>query len=167
MASMCTVIRRQISTSSVCYGKRNFRKFLIYNKRGSRSFKHEQATNPNCDIPIDKRGVRETGWRVNKKFVHVPEMIPEIIVPSLKDFHLKPYVSYKVEDLPKRKFTAKDLFNLVYAPKIKNDFENNQLGPHGEPLNPSEYEKLTAEEAKLKAEQTGTDLFTVDRRSLK
>ncbi|XP_033320914.2 mitochondrial ribosomal protein L41 [Megalopta genalis] len=166
MASTRMIINRQISTSSVCHGKRNFRKFLLYNKRGSRSFKHEQATNPDFDIPIDKRGVRDTGRKVGNKFVNIPEMIPEIIVPSLKDFHLKPYVSYKVKELPKHEFTAQDLFNLVYAKKIEDDFENNQLGPNGEPLNPSEYEKLTPKEAKLKAEQTGTDIFTVDRNDM-
>lgn len=159
------VISRRISTSSACYGKRNFRKFLLYNKRGSRSFKQEQTTNPDCDIPIDKRGVRSTGLRLGDKFVNIPEMIPEIIVPSLKDFDLKPYVSYKVKDVQNREFTAKDLFNLVYAKKIKADFEANQLGPNGEPLNPSEYEKLTPKEAKLRAEQTGTDIFTEGRES--
>ncbi|XP_076661877.1 mitochondrial ribosomal protein L41 [Halictus rubicundus] len=160
MSSTCMVISRQISTSSACYGKRNFRKFLLYNKRGSRSFKQEQATNPNCDIPIDRRGVRSTGLRVRGKWITIPEMIPEIIVPSLKDFDLKPYVSYKVKEVENREFTAKDLFDLVYAKKIKADFAENQLDSNGEPLNPSEYEKLTPYEAKLRAEQTGTDIFT-------
>lgn len=53
MASSFTVITRQISTSSTCYGKRNFRMIQLYNKRGSRAFKEEQRTNPKCDIPID------------------------------------------------------------------------------------------------------------------
>lgn len=55
MASACVIISRQISTSSVCHGKRNFRKFLVLNKRGSRAFKEEQAKNPNSDIPIDRK----------------------------------------------------------------------------------------------------------------
>ncbi|XP_031830417.1 mitochondrial ribosomal protein L41 [Nomia melanderi] len=160
MASTCMIIRRQISTSSVCYGKRNFRKFLLYNKRGSRAFKEAQKKNPDPHIPIDKRGVRDTGIKVGDKFVNIPEMIPELIVPSLKDFPLKPYVSYQTEDVIRKEFTAKDLFNLVYAEKIKKDFETNQLGPNGEPLNPNEYEKLTPEDAKMLADQTGTDIFT-------
>lgn len=89
-------------------------------------------------------------------------MIPELIVPSLENFHLKPYVSYRVKDIKKREYTAKDLFNLVYADKIKKDFKEGQLGPNGEPLNPSEYEALTPEEARIRAEKTGTDIFQMD-----
>lgn len=89
-------------------------------------------------------------------------MIPELIVPSLQNFHLKPYVSYKVTDVKKREFTAKDLFDLVYADKIKKDFKEGQLNPDGEPLNPNEYEALTPEEARIRAEMTGTDIFQMD-----
>lgn len=53
MASTFTVITRQISISSTCYGKRNFRMIQLYNKRGSRMFKEERAKNPHYDIPID------------------------------------------------------------------------------------------------------------------
>jgi large subunit ribosomal protein L41 len=35
---------RCISTSVVCCGKRNFRKFLLYNKRGTKLFKERQTT---------------------------------------------------------------------------------------------------------------------------
>ncbi|CAD5212771.1 unnamed protein product [Bursaphelenchus okinawaensis] len=35
---------------------------------------------------------------VSKEFVHVPEMVPELIVPDLTGFELKPYVSYKVDN---------------------------------------------------------------------
>lgn len=163
MASACMVISRKISTSSVCYGKRNFRKFLMSNKRGLRAFKKEQASNPNFDIPIDKRGVRDVHIQDGDDMVIVPEKIPELIVPSLKDFHLKPYVSYAAGESEQRQFTAKDLFDFVYADKIKKDFETGQLGPDGEPLNPSEYESMTPEEARIRAEKTGTDIFTMDR----
>ncbi|XP_054013681.1 39S ribosomal protein L41, mitochondrial [Hylaeus anthracinus] len=162
MASACMVISRKISTSSVCYGKRNFRKFLLYNKRGLREFKQKQATDPNFEMPFDKRGVRDIYITDGDDRVIVPEKIPEIIVPSLKDFHLKPYVSYRAGEIEQRPFTAKDLFDFVYADKIKKDFETGQLGPDGEPLNPSKYESMTPEEARLQAEKTGTDLFTME-----
>lgn len=55
MASACMILRRSIATSCVCYGKRNFRKFLLYNKRGSRQFKKEQTENPDPDVPIDSK----------------------------------------------------------------------------------------------------------------
>lgn len=104
-----------------------------------------------------------TGLKIQNKFKLIPEMIPELIVPSLKDFNLKPYVSYRVQDVNQREFTPKDLFDLIYADKIMKDFEEDKLGPNGEPLNPNEYEKLTPEEARNEAEKTGTDIFTVEK----
>ncbi|XP_072754149.1 large ribosomal subunit protein mL41 [Anoplolepis gracilipes] len=159
MASSCMILRRGIATSCICHGKRNFRKFLLYNKRGSRNFKEQQAKKPDPDIPIDRRGVRHTGFRVNDRYVEVPEMIPELIVPSLEGFTLKPYVSYRVEEFTEPQLTAQDLFNAVYSKKIKEDFANNQLDENGEPLNPSEYEKLTPQQAKDNASKTGCDIF--------
>lgn len=51
--SVCNlIIKRCISTTAVNNGKRNFRKFMIYNKRGSRIFKEQQKENPDPDIPI-------------------------------------------------------------------------------------------------------------------
>ncbi|XP_029665533.1 39S ribosomal protein L41, mitochondrial [Formica exsecta] len=164
MASSCMILRRGIATSCICHGKRNFRKFLLYNKRGSRNFKEQQAKNPDPDIPIDKRGVKDTGYKVDGKFVHVPEMVPELIVPSLEGFTLKPYVSYRVENFTEPEFTAQDLFDAVYSNKIKEDFANNQLAENGEPLNPSDYEKLTQQQAKDNASKTGCDIFDAGRK---
>ncbi|XP_014485777.1 PREDICTED: 39S ribosomal protein L41, mitochondrial [Dinoponera quadriceps] len=159
MASTCMILRRSIATSCVCHGKRNFRKFLLYNKRGSRQFKEAQMKNPDPDIPIDKRGVKDVGYAVGDKFVTVPEMIPELIVPSLEGFKLKPYVSYRVEDFEQRELTAQDLFDMIYSDKIKEDFAKNQLDENGNPLNPSENEQLTSQEAKNNAGKTGCDIF--------
>lgn len=101
------IIKRCISTTCVNYGKRNFRKFPLYNKRGSRQFKEAQ-TNINTRDPnlfhsefglvwIQKlpllmqifsiaRGVREVGYyERNGKFILIPEKIPEFIVPDLTD----------------------------------------------------------------------------------
>lgn len=47
----------------------------------------------------------------------------------------------------------------MYAKKIIEDFKNSELDENGQPLQPSEEEKMTAEEAKIKARQTGTDIF--------
>lgn len=98
---------------------------------------------------------------MNGKWVNVPGMIPELVVPSLKDFHLKPYVSYRVQGVTQREFTAKDLFEQVYTSKIKEDFKKRELDSNGLPLKPSENEKLTAQEARIRAERTGTDIFKV------
>ncbi|XP_071576875.1 large ribosomal subunit protein mL41 isoform X2 [Temnothorax nylanderi] len=159
MASPCMILRRGIATSCVCNGKRNFRKFLLYGKRGSRDFKQQQMKNPDPEIPIDKRGTRDTGYRLGNKWINVPEMIPELIVPSLEGFTLKPYVSYKAEGITEPEFTAQDLFDVVYSEKIKEDLANGQLDENGEPLNPSEHEKLTPQQAKDQAGRTGCDLF--------
>lgn len=50
MASACLIISRGISTSCANYGKRNFRKFPLYGKRGSRLHKEREA-GPNPVLP--------------------------------------------------------------------------------------------------------------------
>lgn len=151
---------RQISTSSVVHGKRNFRKFLLYNKRGPRIFKEQRARDPdNAPIPIDTRGVRETGFRTNGRFVVVPEMIPELIVPDLEGCKLKPYVSYKCPDVVQSEFTSQDLFNAIYSEKIVEDFKQGQLKSDGTSEQPSDAELLTKEEAFQNARKTGSDIF--------
>ncbi|GLH10582.1 39S ribosomal protein L41, mitochondrial [Gryllus bimaculatus] len=154
---------RAISTSVVNNGKRNFRKFLLHNKRGSRSFKEERKKlkgNEPTDVPVYHYGVRPTGYHDAKgNFIAVPEMIPELMVPDLTDFKLKPYVSYRVPDVVQSEFTAQDLFDAVYSRKIVEDFKNNKLDSNGNPTEPSEEEALTPEQAKERARQTGSDIF--------
>ena len=180
------IITRAISTSCARYGKRNFRKFEIKNKRGSKLFKQMQAEsqyeNPDPRYPIDsklnhylfliafyhllinllfsERGVRDIGFHDGKKFIEVPEMIPELIVPNLEGFTLKPYVTYKSEDVYQEEFTAKNLFDAVYAPKIAEDFKNGKLNSSGEALNPSAEESLTVKEARDNASKPCSDMFT-------
>ena len=43
---------RQISTTACVSGKRNFRKFPLYNKRGTKVFKAQQFKKPDPNIPI-------------------------------------------------------------------------------------------------------------------
>jgi large subunit ribosomal protein L41 len=92
--------------------------------------------------------------------VQIPEMIPEIIVPCLKDFKLKPYVSYKCENVYQTKLTAKDLFNAVYREKIIKDFIADKLDTSGQPINPSKEELINAKEARKIASKPGADIFT-------
>lgn len=152
------VTKRSISLTSTREGKRNFRKFVIANKRGSRLHKQQQMTE-NRQLPIDKLGVRDTGYYVNGHLVTVPEMIPDIIVPDLKDFELKPYVSYRTEDITQSEFTPQQLFDAVYSKKIVTDFKQGKLDSDGNPLEPSEEEKLQPEEAVNRAKRTGSDIF--------
>lgn len=87
-------------------------------------------------------------------------MTPEIIVPDLTDFKLKPYVSYRSLDVYQDAFTSEDLFYAVYASKIESDFKKGQLTPDGEPLQPSPEESLTPKEARAQASKPGADMFT-------
>lgn len=150
---------RSIHTSSALNGKRNFRKFLLYNKRGTREFKQRQRIAPDPDIPINKRGVRDTGYTYNGKYMEVPEMIPEIIVPNLEEFNLKPYVSYKTREVYQPEFTSEDLFNAIYAKKILDDYKAGKLNSDGSPIEPSENEKISEKEAFIRARKTGSDIF--------
>lgn len=149
---------RSISTTAVCHGKRNFRKFPLYNKRGTKLFKKAQAEDSDPELFHDL-GVQPIGYKVGDTFVTVSEMIPELIVPDLTDFKLKPYVSYRAPDVIQSEFTPKDLFDAVYSEKIVNDFKNSKLDEDGEPLEPSPEERQKPQEAFLQARKTGTDIF--------
>ena len=63
-----------------------FRKFEFRDPKFDKIYEH-------------KYGTRGTGIRHEAYWEHVPEMVPEIIVPDLEGFKLKPYVSYKVKDI--------------------------------------------------------------------
>lgn len=74
-------------------------------------------------------------------------------------FQLKPYVSYRVKDSTQSEFTAQDLFIAVYRDKIAKDFKEGKLNDDGSPKEPSSQEAMTPEEAKLKVQQTGSDVY--------
>lgn len=106
----------------------------------------------NYPVRIDTMGIRWPGYWFKRKFVYVAEMEPQLIVPDLEDFPLKPYVSYRVNESDTPPFTAKQLFDQVYAEKIISDFREKQCEEFQ--LKPEEID-----EARLKALQTGSDLF--------
>jgi len=149
---------RSISTSSCACGKRNFKKFPLYNKRGSREFKAQQTKNPHPEVPIHHYGVRPIGVANRGLFQPIESMIPEMIVPDLTGFKLLPYVSHRAEEISTPKLTPEELFGMVYAPKISDDFNSGKLGLNNEPLEPSAEERLTAEEARTRALQVNSDV---------
>lgn len=153
------IIKRSISTSTQLNGKKNFRKFMLYNKRGPRDFKKQQITNPHPAIPIDKRGVKDTGYLFQGKYYEVPEKIPQLIVPDLTETSLRPYVSYKTPDVIQSEFTSEDLFNAIYSKKIIEDFKNGQINEDGSSKEPSENELIDSETAWIRARKTGSDIF--------
>uniref|UniRef100_A0A8D8NBH7 39S ribosomal protein L41, mitochondrial n=2 Tax=Culex pipiens TaxID=7175 RepID=A0A8D8NBH7_CULPI len=159
---MFNVIRRSISTSTVAAGKHNFRKFLLYNKRGTRIFKKLRAANPDQypDMPVDKRGVRDTGvTTADGRYVEIAAKIPELIVPNLEGCKFKPYVSYRAPDVIQSEFTSQDLYNAIYAQKVIDDFKSGALEEDGSPKAPSAEETLSPEEAWTRARKTGSDIF--------
>lgn len=152
---------RSVSTSAALSNKKNFRKFYIPPEmRGTKAFREQQKIKPHPDIPLETWGARPyTMEDDNGHLVEVPEMIPELIVPDLTDFQLKPYVSYRAADITQSEFTAEDLFNAVYSNKIVDDWNKKQLNEDGSPKNPSEDELLEPEEAFRRARIVGCDIF--------
>lgn len=161
LKSISTLGHRCISTTSALSdSKKNFRKFYLPNQRGTRAFREKQKTNPHPGIPIETYGVRETtiiDEYGNK--VEVAEMIPDLIVPDLTDFDLKPYVSYRTKPFTQTEFTTEDLFNAVYSGKIIDDWNKKHLNEDGTSKDPSVDELLEPELAWLRARQTGSDIF--------
>ncbi|XP_042193586.1 39S ribosomal protein L41, mitochondrial [Callorhinchus milii] len=93
-------------------------------KRGCRSF-------------YKSRGTKLAGYITSsRKFIKVPSMVPEFVVPDLKGFKLKPYVSYKAPKGTEEPLTAKKLFEEFVAPQIEKDireatFDMNNLEKYG------------------------------------
>jgi len=158
-----SVSKRNLSISSVQDGKfiQTIKQFPLYNKRGTRQFKKNQMQRHPMfpDIPIHRNGVRNVGIQHFSRGEFVPEKVPELIVPDLTGCKLKPYVSYATKEIHQEELTSKDLFNVIYGPKIIADFKAGKLDENGNPVEPSELEQQSAEEAYIRARQTGSDIF--------
>lgn len=151
-----TLIKSHFHVSASTFGKRNFRKFPVPNERGQ--WEHDKLPDilleREYDYPVqrDSLHIRHPGVWFGRKFYHVPEMEPQLIVPDLTDFALKPYVSYRTPDITQSEFTARDLFNATYADDIIDKFKNGKEEPMT--VTPED-----VEQAKIKARQTGADIF--------
>uniref|UniRef100_A0A2P2I0Q5 39S ribosomal protein L41, mitochondrial-like n=2 Tax=Hirondellea gigas TaxID=1518452 RepID=A0A2P2I0Q5_9CRUS len=128
-------------------------------KWGSISFPEhwEVKPNENPNKPLITNAVWEWDSFAAYEKDYIPEMIPDLIVPDLEGFQLKPYVSYKAPDVETKEFTPQDLFHAVYTSKIIDDFKENRINEDGSSTEPSSEESLHEEEAKLRAQQTGSD----------
>lgn len=141
---------------------KNFEDFKVPNQVGT--FEHYRMPQDLLDVeynyPVcrDTLGIRWPGYWFKRKFCYVKEMEPELVVPDLEGFELKPYVSYRTEEVDNKPFTPKDLFDSVYADRIAEEFKEKGSVE----LN---LDQENIYEARLKALQTGSDLFeehTVD-----
>lgn len=104
----------------------------------------------NYPVCRDTMGIRWPGYWFKRRFVYVKEMEPELVVPDLEGFDLKPYVSHRTEERTVGEFTAKNLFDAIYLRQLTQDFEEGKEFK----VSPEEID-----EARLKAMQTGADLF--------
>lgn len=64
MSFVNIITKRGISTTAICYGKRNFKKFSIYGKRGTRIFKQQQHENPDPELPDNSKCLKKTSFAV-------------------------------------------------------------------------------------------------------
>lgn len=134
----------------------NFTDFKVPNRIGM--FEHyklpKELLDNEYNYPVcrDTLGIRWPGFWFKKKFVYVREMEPELVVPDLREFELKPYVSYQAEETVTRPFTAKDLFEEEYAHKVEQAFRENSIEDFDVP-------QENIDQARLAAMQTGSDLF--------
>ncbi|XP_069729297.1 large ribosomal subunit protein mL41 [Phaenicophaeus curvirostris] len=87
-------------------------------KRGPRSFNKG-------------RGAKRLGVLTsNKKFLLIREMVPCFVVPDLRGFKLKPYVSYRAPEGSEPAPTAKALFDELVAPRIQKDVKEGAYDPN-------------------------------------
>lgn len=86
-------------------------------------------------------------------------MEPEIIVPNLEGFDLKPYVSYRTKEINTPEFTAKSLFDKVYAADVMEKVMREETVD----VKVDENEIL---DAKLKALRPNSDMLEPDRDEL-
>ncbi|XP_015783007.1 39S ribosomal protein L41, mitochondrial [Tetranychus urticae] len=154
---MLIIPKRGFHLSTVnCKSLKNFSKFPIPNVRNA----YEPKRIPkrlfedfyNYPISRDPLGIRWPGYWFKRKFVYVKEMEPELVVPDLNGFNLKPYVSYRVPKIENNKLTAEELFKLTYGNKII------EASMNGEKVEVS-FKPEDSEAAKLKHLQTGADMF--------
>ena len=161
-----SILTRQFSTSSSRLNSGLFhpKKLEAFNKRWSKQhkkiqFKKWEKPGAFPDAYVEKYGTKSTGIRHESFYEHVPEKVPELIVPDLDDCDLKPYVSYATEEIYQEELTSRDLFNVIYGKKIIEDFKSNKLDKDGYSLEPNELEKLSPETAEMLAKKTGSDIF--------
>ncbi|XP_038062417.1 39S ribosomal protein L41, mitochondrial-like [Patiria miniata] len=86
--------------------------------------RHKEMTSKRANKHFHpSRGIQPTGIKVGLRFKNVKEMIPEIVVPNLDGFTLKPYVSHKCPDTEQPAITARELFDACIAPQVRADFK--------------------------------------------
>ncbi|KAK3798143.1 hypothetical protein RRG08_057875 [Elysia crispata] len=84
--------------------------------------------------------------RLTGEYIHVPEMVPEFVVPDLTGFELKPYVSYRAKEINQAPLTPKDVFNSVYAETVEDEYRRGTIKVDGESIQLSDGRVLNAKD---------------------
>jgi hypothetical protein len=120
-SSQASILGRSIATTCVVNGSKkynpnevqsnpllkkvDFRGLRLFNKRHLREhkkmlFKPFEKRDPKFKhIYEHKYGCRGTGLSHAFGWQHIPEKVPDLVVPDLTDFKLKPYVSYRTKEI--------------------------------------------------------------------
>ncbi|MBN3299371.1 large ribosomal subunit protein mL41 [Amia ocellicauda] len=76
------------------------------------------------------RGARRTGVLTSSgKFLRLPAMVPQLVVPLMEGFRLKPYVSYRAPTGSEPPLTPKALFTQTVAPAVERDLREGRFHP--------------------------------------
>ncbi|XP_063960123.1 large ribosomal subunit protein mL41-like [Lytechinus pictus] len=94
--------------------------------RGANRHKEMTSKRGNKNFHPNTSRIQPTGYGVRTTWRNVKEMIPEIVVPSLDDFPLKAYVSYKCPDTQQDPITPRDIFDKCVAPRVLEDLESGK-----------------------------------------
>nr|XP_054759979.1 39S ribosomal protein L41, mitochondrial-like [Lytechinus pictus] len=94
--------------------------------RGANRHKEMTSKRGNKNFHPNTSRIQPTGYGVRTTWRNVKEMIPEIVVPSLDDFPLKAYVSYKCPDTQQDPIAPRDIFDKCVAPKVLEDLESGR-----------------------------------------
>ncbi|CAG5131256.1 unnamed protein product [Candidula unifasciata] len=78
-------------------------------------------------LPEELRAPTGINDAVTGEYIHIPEMVPEFVVPDLTGFELKAYVSYKAKEINQSALTPHDIFNAVYARDVEDDLREGKL----------------------------------------
>ncbi|KAJ4431691.1 hypothetical protein ANN_20293 [Periplaneta americana] len=120
-------ICRGISTTIVCHGKRNFRKFPLYNKRGTKLFKKEQSENPDPDLfhgmYCDRLGLSKLQRRnVREKDLTASLTVPypnSILFPSFNRLYELHYIPFLILSLLMQKDSGKRICVIATTSEIE------------------------------------------------
>ena len=130
---MLVIIKRCVSRSTLVFGRKtndiyDKRIYPITGKHVNKKTPGGWEEFPKIAEELNPFRVAPTGYEdSNGKYHHVPELVPEFVVPDLTDFDLKPYVSYRVKELNQSEFTAAHLFEACLANDVRQDFNAGKL----------------------------------------